>query len=145
MSTRSIRRMARRTGAPLVDGARADALPRPRGDALEQLAHLERLLGRLRSDPVYPERYSRWGWGQRQGVRVFSKIASPYKQGPQAPSKAVSLPSLLASIKMRAPARVRFCVQRKSRKEVLFAKGVAGRRGRSPGPYRRKQSSYYSC
>lgn len=37
------------------------------------------------------------------------------------------------------------CRDRKERKEVLFARGVAGRRGGSPGPYRRTRFSKVRC
>lgn len=41
--------------------------------------------------------------------------------------------------------RVAFCVRRKQRKEVLFAKRVAGRGARSPGPYKRSFTSRFTC
>lgn len=41
--------------------------------------------------------------------------------------------------------RVRHCVQRRRRREVLFAHRVAGRSGGSPGPYRRTYSSQFRC
>lgn len=37
------------------------------------------------------------------------------------------------------------CVQRKIRKQVLFAKQVAGRSGGSPGPYRRNRDDEVKC
>lgn len=48
-------------------------------------------------------------------------------------------------LKVRVPSRVRFCVQRHQRKQVLFARGVAGRRGSAPGPYRRTENSQWRC
>lgn len=52
----------------------------------------------------------------------------------------------LLSLWMRSPGRVDFCVRRKVRKEVLFARGVAGRSGGSPKRnYERTQNSQYSC
>lgn len=41
--------------------------------------------------------------------------------------------------------RSRVCVRRLQRKQVLFAKKVAGRRGGSPGPYRRNLYSQWGC
>lgn len=49
------------------------------------------------------------------------------------------------SLSVRVPERVKFCVQRKERREVLFARRVAGRRGTAPGPYRRSPKSQWSC
>lgn len=41
--------------------------------------------------------------------------------------------------------RTSVCVRRVQRRQVLFAKGVAGYRGRSPGPYRRTADSSWRC
>lgn len=49
------------------------------------------------------------------------------------------------ALRVAVPQRVRFCIQRKSRREVLFAFRVAGRRGSAPGPYRRRVESSWSC
>lgn len=43
------------------------------------------------------------------------------------------------------PRSVDVCVRRRVRRTVLFAKGVAGRRGGSPGPYKRTAFSSWSC
>lgn len=48
-------------------------------------------------------------------------------------------------LRVRVPARVRFCVQRHQRKQVLFALKVAGRRGSAPGPYRRREEFNWRC
>lgn len=46
----------------------------------------------------------------------------------------------------RIPSRVKFCVQRKRRREVLFAFGRAGFRGSAPKrSYRRTVNSNYGC
>lgn len=46
----------------------------------------------------------------------------------------------------RMPSRVRFCVQRGQRREVLFALGRAGYRGSAPKrSYRRSANSNYGC
>lgn len=49
---------------------------------------------------------------------------------------------------LRAPSKVRFCVQRHTRREVLFARKVAGYKHRSPGSggrYNRRAESSYRC
>lgn len=46
---------------------------------------------------------------------------------------------------LKVDRRVPFCVRRLQRKQVLFALKVAGRRGGSPGPYRRRADSQWSC
>lgn len=48
-------------------------------------------------------------------------------------------------LQVQIPQRVKFCVQRKVRRQVLFAQKVAGRSGGSPGPYRRTENSNYKC
>lgn len=48
-------------------------------------------------------------------------------------------------LQVRVPARVRFCQQRSTRRQVLFAAGVGGRRGSAPGPYRRSENSNWRC
>lgn len=50
--------------------------------------------------------------------------------------------------RVRKPERVPECVRRSERKEVLFARGVAGRRGGSPGKrgrYNRSIMSNFTC
>lgn len=51
----------------------------------------------------------------------------------------------LRQLPVAVPRKVRFCVERKRRREVIFAIGVGGRRGSAPGPYRRTQESQYAC
>lgn len=48
-------------------------------------------------------------------------------------------------LRVAQPGRDALCVRRLQRKQVLFAKGVAGRSGSAPGPYRRNQFSSWSC
>lgn len=52
--------------------------------------------------------------------------------------------SAMRILRIAVPSKVKFCIVRKVRREVLFARDVAGRRGLS-GPYRRNQNSQYSC
>lgn len=61
-------------------------------------------------------------------------------------SEAVPRWLQLRSLWMQAPSRVRFCVRRKQRKEVLFALGRAGYSGSARKMHwRRNASSQYSC
>lgn len=49
-------------------------------------------------------------------------------------------------MRVRAPKKVMFCVSRKQRKQVLFAKGIAGRRGVGRGKrWLRSSTSSYRC
>lgn len=52
----------------------------------------------------------------------------------------------LRTLQIRVPPRVKFCIQRKERREVLFALGRAGFRGSAPKRrYRRTQNSQWRC
>lgn len=54
----------------------------------------------------------------------------------------------LRLLEIKAPRRVLFCARRQVRKEVLFARKVAGRRGGSPGRrgrYLRNANSQWRC
>lgn len=53
-------------------------------------------------------------------------------------------PPLLANLPA-VPAAVRVCLDRSQRQEVLFARNVAGKRGGSPGPYKRSWKSKIKC
>lgn len=53
--------------------------------------------------------------------------------------------SALSLLQVAVPERSKVCVSRVERKQVLFAKGKAGRRGSAPGPYVRKVSSNWRC
>lgn len=56
--------------------------------------------------------------------------------------------SPLSVLRMRVPTRVRFCVQRRTRREVIFALGVGGSRGSAGGrhgTYRRNGNSAFRC
>lgn len=50
-----------------------------------------------------------------------------------------------AKLRFAIPEKVKVCVRRQERREVLFARNIAGRGGGRHGPYRRSASSYYSC
>lgn len=75
-------------------------------------------------------------------VKVPRRIRSLQAQQRRADWRAFQL------LQVQAPARVRFCVARKMRKQVLFALGVAGRRGSAPGRggrYWRSENSNWRC
>lgn len=51
-------------------------------------------------------------------------------------------------LQIASPGKVDFCVRRKVRRSVLFAKGIGGRRHSAPGrggSYYRRQESAWSC
>lgn len=105
----------------------------------------EPLSGRNAADaPVYPyrarivgPRYLLTPSSRRLGIPRF-KLPSYAKQ-------------ILRSVSWRAnlnrmPSRVKFCLARKSRREVLFAMGRAGFGGSAPKKhYRRTSNSNYGC
>lgn len=80
---------------------------------------------------------------QARTWKVFgpgSRVSPP--RAPAPPWGGGGVPFALVT---RFPRQVRYCIQRGMRREVLFARGVAGRRGSAPGPYRRKESSNWRC
>lgn len=72
-----------------------------------------------------------------------ARLLSPVNQNLNQALKNPFAPLRVVSI--QKPAKVKFCVNRSIRKEVLFAKNIAGKKGSSPGPYKRTQNSQYSC
>lgn len=85
------------------------------------------------------------GWGRSPHISFVARIlAALARRQATPPAKPRSFLSL-GQLSFRAPARVRVCVQRKARREVLFAFNRAGFRGSAPGRYRRTQDSQYSC
>lgn len=61
-------------------------------------------------------------------------------------SRLGALARLARGESIRIPSRVDFCVARKQRKQVLFAKGVAGGYGVGRGKrWRRTSNSFYRC
>lgn len=80
----------------------------------------------------------------RRVLRAFPS-GTP-KHAPRTRQIALYWPRI--GVGISTPSRVYFCVKRKQRREVLFARKVAGHFRRSPGrggSYRRTQSSYYRC
>lgn len=73
-------------------------------------------------------------WSPRQLFLVLSQRPKPAKPAPGRP--------VLPFGTTRAPS---VCRTRAARREVLFARKVAGRRGSAPGPYRRTLDSQVRC
>lgn len=60
-------------------------------------------------------------------------------------SRGVRLQYPVLRVLNKQPMRVRFCVQRKTRREVLFALRRAGYSGSAPRSYSRSANSNYGC
>lgn len=76
-------------------------------------------------------------------VRRYGPTFSPLKGGLGSRSL-----DALRPLQIRVPMRARFCVQRKQRREVLFAFRRVGYSGSSPGrrnTYRRSANSHWRC
>lgn len=111
---------------------------------LEALPRVEPVVERRIT--VEHEQLDRWQPSVSRRIRLRPRSVSLYPPLAKQPLRSVGvIPSLLWHVQLRRPSAVKFCVQRSSRREVLFARGVAGRRGSAPGPYRRTQRSYYGC
>lgn len=144
------RRSSRRTGAALLPAN--GTLPRPTvgpavsypDPALADLEDTRRSLVPFGRAPLTqgPSGVSTPLVRPPRGMRVLVPPSAPAK-----PTRSRMFP--WRTIPVAAPASVRFCIQRKQRKEVLFAKGVAGKnKRRSPGRgggYRRSAKSNYRC
>lgn len=80
-------------------------------------------------------------------ARKLPQIFSVVKQPRRAFSRQLGRYNPRALLlEVRVPQRVRFCLQRKQRREVLFAWKRAGFRGSAPKRfYRRSQNSQYRC
>lgn len=85
--------------------------------------------------------------GRQPHRKLSAPVFFPAKHAPQAHSKAPPLRMPLVRVELkRMPSRVRFCLQRKARREALFAFGRAGFRGSAPKrSYRRTVNSNYGC
>lgn len=80
-----------------------------------------------------------------RGISAHRGVANLFSSSGRPPSLLKAQLRALEEVRARAPSRVRFCVQRKQRKEVLFALGRAGFSGSARGKYRRTSSSQYRC
>lgn len=80
---------------------------------------------------------------QARSWRVLEPVSR--RSPPRAPAPPWGGGGVPFALVTKFPRQVRYCMQRHSRREVLFARGVAGRRGSAPGPYRRKESSNWRC
>lgn len=109
---------------------------------------IEALSGTFAPDSaVYQYRQNRFSSSNRYyfSSTVVRPRLLPAKQRRQALDR-VLLRGVSWLPEVHLPARVRFCVQRKQRREVLFALKRAGFRGSAPKKrYRRNASSNYRC
>lgn len=80
--------------------------------------------------------------GLKTGTAVLYGAAARVLRPPRSPFPDKRL---VGQLLMRAPSRVKFCVDRKARREVLFAFKRAGYRGSAPRSYKRTEDSQYSC
>lgn len=146
--------MARRRRSTQVAVAtieRAGELPRNNSNRLARLprAHenvLRSILGLATQTPtrgaarpvraVYP--------GARRELPKLAVSRAALTQSPAKPTRLKRPP--LYQLNIQAPSRVKFCVRRKIRREVMFARNMAGRRGIGRGKtWRRSENSNYSC
>lgn len=111
-------------------------------------APVRRRQGRSRvQDPSYqmPGGVARYGVPPRNVPSLPSRLLRPLVH-----SRLYLMPTVLGrrNEEIRRPRRVDECGRRSERREVLFAAGVAGWAGRSPGrrgTYRRTEASNFSC
>lgn len=97
---------------------------------------------------------SLWGYGAHKPhasllrpANASVRVSAAVGRSPIRPLQALR-PSTwdgLASLRVPVPRQAAFCVRRKLRREVMFAKHVAGRRGSAPGPYHRTADSHWTC
>lgn len=151
MSRRSRSSMPGR--APVVGANRLTRLPLAHESVLEDLegsGHLEPFVGSpVPFEPVYRGRTLARDRVLRSELlvpRARVKFRSPLVVRPwRLPLSDFRIP---VGLRIRVPWKVRFCVSRKARKEVLFARGKIGFRRSSPGRgggYVRRESSNYHC
>jgi len=159
----------RRTGDPLYRSS--GTLPRSSvsGDDQGEFSYPDRAYNR--AGRVLPPFLNRRGMGRSPITahpRSSSRVSRLNPISPFLPSRlsgvigeawvrALSVPSLrrrsrrtqqtkLSALSVRVPTRVKFCLQRKQRREVLFAFRRAGYGGSAPKrSYRRTQNSQYRC
>lgn len=122
------RRVSYRTGEVFSSNPR---LPRPSDPSVYVFG--QSVLTDTLPDPVARSRVS--------GSRIFG----PPLKVKAAQGNARPYSYLESGLRIIAPRRVYFCVQRKKRKEVLFAKNIAGKRGIGRKGVRRTQNSQYRC
>lgn len=133
MSRRS-RNRYRRAGEAYYPSSASTALPRTH-EGVRRYQPWGISSASLATPQGFYERFSR-----RPTVRPIFSLAKP-AVGRLSPGRW----SALSELQIRAPARARFCVQRKQRKEVLFALRIAGRGAGGHGRYRRTANSAFSC
>lgn len=92
---------------------------------------------------VVPPLHTEYPWYASPAVRRLAVFTtSPYRH---AGRRSEAMQSL-SGLGLRVPDRVRFCVQRKQRRQVLFAQGRAGFGGSAPKRhYVRRAESAWRC
>lgn len=125
--------------------------PLPRAqERVQQALEREGLIGGMGGTPIQGEGAARaWSTLPTYAAGTDSAWSGKARYGKSPPYRR-SLRSQqyaeLKSLRMRAPARVLFCQQRKERREVLFAKKRAGFGGSAKKRrWRRTQNSQYGC
>lgn len=141
MSRLSRRRSRFDAGEGSVAASSAKALPRVFSDPL---ALLEDALSADRGFDLGSAAERLQAHRELSDGRFFARRSVARFGRPSRPRGASSWKGL-RRLELNAPSRVRFCVARKQRREVLFAWRKVGFRGSSPGPYRRYGSSQWRC
>lgn len=91
------------------------------------------------------------GYGARSPIKALGRLLNAILTGPRGGAPRAysgralrnTPPPLTSKLFAALPRQTRFCVQRQQRREVMFARGVAGSRGIRK--YRRTQNSQWSC
>lgn len=130
----------RRTGARIYGANVISTLPRPFGVMLDEAERIDR---QLPDDPPLTPVFLSTARAEEVRRRFFrpALLSSRVRvQGRQ--TLRFEVPTAL---QLRVPDRVRFCLRRKQRKEVLFARRKIGFSGATRGPYRRTGNSLWRC
>lgn len=122
-----------RPGGPLVVGPKSEDLPRAQ-ERVQQAIEDDALLGGMGGLPPITG-------------RVWEPVKARWSSSWRPSASGLKRYGRLRVLEIRAPVRTLFCVRRKVRREVLFARAIAGRRGLRGrgGSYRRNQNSVWRC
>lgn len=139
------RRRSDRTGGAQFDAPSAKALPRPfldlwRHDDVPELLESRRDHGMLdvlrEEEAVYPE--------PPRGLRLGFPV--PLDKRARSALRKLRDYRARSLLRIQVPAKVKFCIDRRERREVLFARGRAGYSGSVKKRYwRRGASSSWRC
>lgn len=137
----------RRTGARISGASVTSTLPRPFGVMLDEAdQHDRRQPGDPPSTPVFLSS-ARAAEGRRDVERrdLFRRFSVSFRFRSPVAVKRSRFFNIPYGLEIRVPARVRFCLRRKQRREVLFARRKVGFSGATKGPYRRTANSMWRC